>query len=73
MAHLAVELKLFATLLRDGSTQDTPAVGEHEVHLLGSDGLGGDDEIALVFAVLIVDDNQKLALSEIFDSLVYCT
>ena len=23
--------------------------------------------------VLIVDDNQKLALSEIFDSLVYCT
>jgi hypothetical protein len=40
------------------------AVRHHEIHELGGDFLGGADEIALVFAVLVVDDDGDAALRD---------
>lgn len=40
-----------------------PGVAYHEAHLLRRDILGGDDEVALVFAVLGVEDDDEFASS----------
>ena len=37
-----------------------------EVHLLGCDLLGGNDEVSLVLAVLVIDDNHEFTLLEVF-------
>ena len=44
---------------------------QHEVHLLCCDLLGGDDQIALVFAVLIIHNDDKLALCEVLNGFFY--
>ena len=36
---------------------------DHEGHLLGCDGLGSDDEIAFILAVLGVENNDEVAVS----------
>ena len=36
-------------------------VGRHEVDVLGRDELGGEHEIALVLAILVVDEDHHLA------------
>ena len=42
----------------------------HEVDRLGRRELGGDDEIALVLAIGIVDDDHELALPHVVESLL---
>lgn len=42
----------------------------HEAHLGGGDGLGGDDEICFIFAVGVIEDYEKLAIAWGYDSLV---
>ena len=44
---------------------------QHEVHHLRGDLLGGTYQVALVLAVLIIDDDDKLAIAEIIDGLGY--
>ena len=64
-----VQFQLLAARLRKRCAEHAAAVGEHEIDDLGGDFLGGDDEIALVFAVFVVDDDHDPALAEILDSL----
>ena len=71
VVHLHVELQLVAALLGDGGAEHAAAVLEHEVDMLGSDFLGGHDEVTLVLAVLVVDDDDEFTLAEILDSLFY--
>ena len=44
---------------------------QHEVHLLGGDQLGCDDQVAFVLTILIVDDNHEIASLEVFNGLLY--
>ena len=44
---------------------------EHEVHLLGSDLLGGDDEIAFVLTVFVVDDDDEFSFAEVLHGVFY--
>ena len=44
---------------------------EHEVHFLGVDLLGCDDEVALVFAVLVIHYDNEFAFFDVFDGLFY--
>ena len=44
-----------------GKTDHAARVADHERHLVGRHLLGGDDEIAFVLAVLVVDDDDELA------------
>ena len=45
-------------------------MGGHEVDHLGRGEFGGDDEVALVLAVFVVDENEHLALSRGGDDLL---
>ena len=42
----------------------------HEVHLVGRDELRSGDEVAFVFAVFIISDDNELARLQIFDRLL---
>ena len=59
-----VEFELGATLLRKRCAEHAAALLEHEVDDLGGDLLGGDDEVALVLAVFVVDDDHHLAVAD---------
>ena len=49
---------------------DQPApVDGHEVDGFGGDELGGHGEVALVFAVFVIDDDQHAAGADFFDRL----
>ncbi len=45
------------------------AAGEacHEVDVLGGDAFGGDDDVALVLAVLVIHEDDHLAGADVFD------
>ena len=60
------QVQLGATLLRDRAAQYAATVLQHEVHLLRSDGLSGNDEVAFVLAVFVVHDDHKLTFFEVF-------
>ncbi len=45
------------------------AVGGHEVDRLGRGHLGGDHEVALVLAVLVVDEDEHAAVAGVVDDL----
>jgi len=40
----------------------------HEIDYLGCDLLGGADQIALIFAIFVVNDDDHLAVADIGDS-----
>ena len=61
-----------ATLCREGGTQHTPALAKHEIDFLLRDFLGSDNKVALVLAVFIVNDNDKLTALDLLYSLVDC-
>ena len=45
-------------------------VGEEEGDLLGGDGVGRHDQVALVLAVLVVDDDDDLAPTDRLDRIL---
>lgn len=49
-------------LRSDGRADQARGVADHEGHLLRSDGLGSDDEVALVLAVRIVEYDDEFAI-----------
>ena len=55
------ELQLVEPLALHRQADDAARVADHERHLLGRHLLGRDDEVALVLAVLVVDDDDELA------------
>ena len=59
------------TLGEHRNTDQPAAVDGHEVDSLGRDPLGGHDEIALVLAVLGVDDNHHLTERDRSDGLLH--
>ncbi len=66
---LAGQIQFMAALDGQRAAKHATALVEHEVHLLGRNLFGGDDKIALVLAVFVVDHNQELAILKIFYGL----
>ena len=52
------EAQVVGALLSDGEADEAVAVAGHEVDGFRCDVLGGQSEVALVFAVLVVDHND---------------
>ena len=69
--YLLGEVELAAAADRHRYAEHAAGVLEHEVDLLGGNHFGGDDEVALVLAVLVIDDNHEFALAEILQCLLY--
>ncbi len=67
---LHIETQLLAASLRDGDAQHAAGILEHEVYILGGNLFGGDDEVAFVLAVLVIDYHHKLAGAEILDRVL---
>ena len=63
--HHLGELQLADKSLRHGHTDQALAVGGHEVDVLRGGKLGGADEIAFVFTVGVICDQNDLSLSQI--------
>ena len=64
-----VEAQFLAAFLRQRGAEDAATLLEHEVDDLGGDFLRGDDEIALVFTVFVIDDDHDPAVAEVLDDL----
>jgi hypothetical protein len=52
---------------RRASMASQKAVLGHEVDGIGGDLFGGHGEVAFVFAVLVVDEDDHAALADLFD------
>src|SRR5690606_34723154 len=65
------QLQLVETLPEHRHADDPRGVPQHEPDLLGGDLLGGEDQVAFVLAVGVVDDDDHLpppdGLGELFD------
>jgi hypothetical protein len=61
------QFKPLAGLGQERHAELAAAVSDHEVDDFGRDPLGGGDEIALVFAVLVVDHDDHAALADGLD------
>src|SRR6185437_9104857 len=48
-------------LFSEGEADEAAAVAGHEIDGLGGDVFGGEGEVAFVFAVFVVDDDQHAA------------
>ena len=70
VGYLHLELKFTGTVFGDRCAEDATAVAHHEVHLLGGNLFGGDDEVAFVLAVLIVDDDKEFTTAEVFEGFL---
>lgn len=57
-------------LLGEGEADEAAPVGGHEVDRLRGRHLGGDDEIALVLAVFIIDEDIHAAIARLVDDLL---
>ena len=69
LGHLA-QAELVAALLGQAEADQAARVRGHEVDRLGRRELGGDDEVALVLAVGVVDDDDELAVADVLDRLL---
>ena len=61
-----------AALFGDRRAEHAAAVLEHEIDMLGCDFLGGNDKVALVLSVFVVDDDDEFSGLEVFNGLFYC-
>lgn len=56
------QLEAISNTVGNGGTDVAGRVTHKEGHLFGSDGVGGNDQVTLVFAGLIIKNNKELAL-----------
>ena len=68
--HLVGQVKFFATCFRDGGAEQSARIFQHEIHHFSGNGFCCADEIAFVFAVLIIHDDDELTFSEVFYGFV---
>ena len=67
VAHHHRQVELPGALRRDRQADQPARVAGHEVHRLGGAELGGDADVALVLAVLVVGEDDHLAGLEVLD------
>src|SRR5712691_1459189 len=65
LAHHHGDLQLIETLGQHGHAHEPAAVHDHEVDGLGSDPVGGHEEVTLVLAILIVHHHDDLPRADV--------
>jgi hypothetical protein len=66
-----MELQLVATLFGKRQTDQPAAMDRHEADDLGRYELGRANEVTLVLAVFVIDNNDHPAVPDLFNCLVY--
>ena len=66
------EVEVLDPLGRERHADQPGGVGQEEGDLLGGDGVGRHDQVALVLAVLVVDHDDDLAPADRRDGLLDC-
>ena len=64
------QAKLLATLPSEGQADQPPAVARHEIDVGGAHPAGGHDQVALVFAGLVIQDDGHLAVAQVGDDFL---
>ena len=64
---MGAEAEVVGALLGEGEADEAAAVAGHEVDGFGGDELGGEREVAFVFAVFVVDDDNHAAGLNLFE------
>ena len=59
------QTELAATGDRNRRTEHTAGVLKHEIDLIGRDLFSGDDDVALVLAILVINDDHHFTITEI--------
>ena len=68
---LGREIEAFAVGLGEADAHVAPRDGEHEGDRFGRDMLDGEDEVALVLAVLVVGEDDHAARAQFGEDLVH--
>ena len=63
--HHALDAELLESLRRGGNADEAAAEPGHEVDRLGRRLLGGHDQVALVFAIGVIDDDDHFAARDV--------
>ena len=63
------QIQLLTARNRDRGAKHATCVFQHEVDLLRRNFLSGDNQVALILAILVIYHNDKLSLAEIGYSL----
>ena len=64
LAHHHRDAELVAPVLGERETDEPAPVRRHEVDVLGGDAVGGDAEVALVLAILVVHEDHHATGAE---------
>ncbi len=67
MGDIRREIKLFAAFFGERETDEAAAELGHEIDGFGSDFFRGHGEVAFVFAVLVIDQDDHAALADFLD------
>ena len=62
------QVELLAALLGQGQADQAATVACHKVDIIGGDFFRRHQQVALVLAVLVVHNDDHLALTDIFDN-----
>ena len=65
------QVEFLAAAQCDWCAQYASGVFQHEIHLLGRNLLGGDNQVALVLTVLVIHHDDEFALPEVVEGLFY--
>ena len=65
------EIELLAALLGERQTDQAATELGHEINGFGGDFLGGHGEVAFVFAVFVIHQDNHAALADFFDGFFY--
>jgi hypothetical protein len=61
VAHHQRQTQLFATIASERETDQAACIAGHEIYILGAHELRGHDQVAFVFAILIVHDDDHFS------------
>ena len=70
--YLMRQVEFAATAQRDRRTEHATRIFQHEIHHFRRDFLGGANQVALVFAVFVIDHNHEFSLAKVVESLFDC-
>ncbi|SST08960.1 Uncharacterised protein [Acinetobacter baumannii] len=68
--HHQRQAEALATLAGHRHADQAAGMLDHEVDVFGADAFGGHDQVAFVLAVLVIHQDDHLALADVFDQFV---